>query len=234
VKVLDFGIAGILASNGSSTFSNMGEPIGTPAFMAPEQARGRAELVDQQSDLYCLGASLFSLLTGKLVHESRTMCEMLALTMTQDAPSLAEVMPSAPDALVSAIDGALKREKAERWANAATMRSALAEAYVAVTGNQPPPRREPSAEEGAVTFAPERLRRLLSTTFTTQRTPSLRWLLACVAIVGVVGVTPLSQATPDRRAVAAEQVSPAPESINRASALPAGLRRYDAVYDRRH
>ena len=67
VKILDFGIAGVAAVDGASTLTKAGDVIGTPAFMAPEQARGRWELVDRQSDLYSLGATLFSLLTGRLV-----------------------------------------------------------------------------------------------------------------------------------------------------------------------
>jgi serine/threonine protein kinase len=238
VKVLDFGIAGMLASDGSTTFSNNGDPIGTPAYMAPEQARGRAELVDQQSDLYCLGASLFSLLTGKLVHESGTMGEMLALTITKDAPSLLELMPSAPSALVRAIDIALKRRKVERFANAAAMRSALEEVYLALTGKRAPARRELSTEEEGVTFTPQRVRRLLATTFSSRGAPTLRWTLACIAIASVVGVTPASEAPPHRSLAAPERASLAAASASAAgssaNASPVTPRRYDAVYDRRH
>jgi serine/threonine-protein kinase len=236
IKVLDFGIAGMLASDGGATFSNNGEPIGTPAFMAPEQARGRAELVDQQSDLYCLGASLFSLLTGKLVHESGTMGELLALTITRDAPSLIEAMPGAPAALVHAIDGALKRDKAERFANAATMRIALEEAYFALTGNRAPAPRKPLTGEDDFTFAPQRVRKLLATTFSSRPAPNLRWLLACVVIVGVAGVTPASQASSQRDLVVSSPAVQAsvPEPITTTAPSAGGSRRYDAVYDRRH
>lgn len=137
VKVLDFGIAGMLARDSSAKLTRTGELIGTPAFMSPEQARGRTELVDEQSDLYGLGASLFTLMSGKLVHEGAgTMAELLALTITCDARSLRDVMPDAPDALVRAIDRALAREKSDRWANAAAMRAALEEGYFALAASR--------------------------------------------------------------------------------------------------
>jgi serine/threonine protein kinase len=231
VKVLDFGIAGMLANDGSTTFNNNGEPIGTPAFMAPEQARGRAELVDHQSDLYCLGASLFSLLTGELVHDSGTMGELLARTITNDPRSLREVMPGASDALVRAIDGALKREKAERFANAATMRRALEEAYVALTGNQAPAPRALSKAEDGVTFSPQPARRLLKTTFTARR-PTLG-LLACIAIVGSAGVATRRPLPAQHRPSVATQAF-VPASSASTTVAPNSSRRYDAVYDRRH
>lgn len=155
VKVVDFGIAGTSAEGGSTTLTLTGEPIGTPAYMSPEQARGRWDLVDRQSDLYSLGASLFTLLTGQLVHDASSASEMLLLAITRDSPSLGEAMPEAPHALVRAIDGALKRDKSERWTNAAAMREALAEGYVALTGHAPPARATPcSVERQQVCIAP--------------------------------------------------------------------------------
>ncbi|HEX7603831.1 MAG TPA: protein kinase [Polyangiaceae bacterium] len=136
LKILDFGVAAFMRPAVASTVTQTGEVMGTPAFMSPEQARGRWTLVDGQSDLYSLGASLFTLMTGELVHgDIGTSAEMLAAAITCRAPSLAELLPEAPPELVSAIDGALQADKAARWPDAATMRGALEAAHEALAGN---------------------------------------------------------------------------------------------------
>ncbi|MCA9631121.1 MAG: serine/threonine protein kinase, partial [Myxococcales bacterium] len=78
LKVLDFGIARLRENNEKSTATQTGSTMGTPAFMAPEQARGRWEDVDARTDLWAVGAILFNLLSGRLVFEARTTNEMLA------------------------------------------------------------------------------------------------------------------------------------------------------------
>src|SRR6188768_1945630 len=72
VKLLDFGIGRLKELKGVSTTTLSGATMGTPAFMAPEQARGRWEEVDGQTDLWGLGATMFTLVAGEYVHESET------------------------------------------------------------------------------------------------------------------------------------------------------------------
>ena len=69
LKVLDFGIARLLDDAGSSSATRDGDLMGTPAFMAPEQALAKASEVDGQTDLWAVGASMFTLLTGDFVHD---------------------------------------------------------------------------------------------------------------------------------------------------------------------
>ena len=264
VKILDFGIAGMVTREGGmSTLTRAGEIIGTPAFMSPEQARGRWELVDHQSDLYSLGASLFSLMTGTLVQDNAgTVAELLVLTITRNVRSLREVMPGAPDALVSAIDGALKLHKSERWANAATMRGALEDGYFALTGHTaPPPRPRTPTDPGVVVRTPDRVLRMLQTTLSSRRMPRARWMVGLAALL-VVGVTLATVVVPRGLAVAATEgkapaaleatdenitpTSPATSSLApqrpsanpRASAAavspPAKVGRYEPLYDRRN
>ncbi|HEX7604802.1 MAG TPA: serine/threonine-protein kinase [Polyangiaceae bacterium] len=261
VKVLDFGIAGTLVGDGSATLTRSGELIGTPAFMAPEQARGRWELVDHQSDLYSLGAALFFLLTGRLVQgDHGTVAEMLVRTITQSPPSLGDVMPDAPEALVRAIDGALKLQKSERWESAAAMRVALADGYLALTGNDAPapaPRSQPEIDVTAL--GPSRVRRLmLQTTLRLRSLPGKRWFVsaaiaavACVTLVSVLAVAATNHdaspapvaATP--AAVAASLLSPPASSLDpqlpaanpepsAAVSAPVTVVRYQPLYDRRH
>lgn len=136
VKLLDFGIAHInVPKDPSATLA--GVAMGTPAFMPPEQASARWDDVDEQSDLWSLGATMFTMLTGRYVHEGGTVNESLALAVTQDAPSLASVVSDVPAPIVEIVDRALRRNKAERWATASEMQMAIRIAFRELQGDVP-------------------------------------------------------------------------------------------------
>jgi eukaryotic-like serine/threonine-protein kinase len=124
VKLLDFGIARLQEADGVSVTATSGT-MGTPAFMAPEQARGRWELVDGRTDLWAVGATLFLLLTGRCVHVAKTANEILGLAMTTVAPSVRVFRSDLPEPVVELVDRALLFEKTDRWESAAAMRAAL-------------------------------------------------------------------------------------------------------------
>jgi len=136
LKVLDFGIAR-LRDIAVSQATQMGALIGTPSFMAPEQALGITDEVDAQTDLWATGATLFTLASGRMVHEAATIQAVIVKAATQPAPSLAAVLPGAPSAVVQAVDRALVFDKAQRWASAGAMRDALREASLACFGRIP-------------------------------------------------------------------------------------------------
>src|SRR5690606_13586014 len=105
--------------------------------MPPEQASARWSEVDAQSDIWALGATMFTMLTGRYVHEGGTVNESLALAVTQDAPSLASIVPGMPGPIVEIVDRALKRNKAERWASASEMQMAIRIAFHELQGDVP-------------------------------------------------------------------------------------------------
>src|SRR5580658_10205645 len=71
LKVLDFGIAKVFERRESrTTTTRAGTVMGTPAFMAPEQARARWDEVDARTDLWAVGATMFTLVSGRYVHEA--------------------------------------------------------------------------------------------------------------------------------------------------------------------
>lgn len=123
VKVLDFGIARLREENARKTQTGM--VMGTPSFMAPEQAMGRWSEVDGRTDLYALGATAFTLLTGLPVHEAETAGEMLVAAATRPARSLARVLHEAPYPLVAWVDKALAYERDKRFGDATAMRQEL-------------------------------------------------------------------------------------------------------------
>src|SRR6202020_3604804 len=102
------GIARVMeAQRAKSTTTKLGVVMGTPAFMSPEQARARWDEVDGRTDLWAVGATMFTLLTGRHVHEGVSGNEQLILSATAPAPSLGSIEPDLPPALVALVDRAL-------------------------------------------------------------------------------------------------------------------------------
>ncbi len=128
VKVLDFGIARLRERNGTEKgATTTGTMMGTPAYMPPEQARGRWREVDTRSDLWAVGATMFTLLAGRCVYDGETVPELLVQSMTQPPPLLRSVAPDVPAAVAAVVDRALLHDKAARWPDASAMQAALRE-----------------------------------------------------------------------------------------------------------
>ncbi len=123
LKVLDFGIARLHQGNTRAT--KVGSFMGTPAFCAQEQARGRWDEVDHRTDLYSVGATLFTCISGLHVHEAETPSEQLALAIGKRARSLRDVMPNAPSDLVKIVDRSLAYDKEDRFQSARAMQAAV-------------------------------------------------------------------------------------------------------------
>jgi serine/threonine-protein kinase len=134
IKVLDFGLARLLEQSKDArlTASNAGI-MGTPAFLPPEQARGRWDDIDGRTDLWALGATMFTLLTGRDVHALSTVSELLIASMTRPAPALLSVASALPAALARVVDTALAFDKSSRFPDARAMQRALREAASQVT-----------------------------------------------------------------------------------------------------
>ncbi|HET8733503.1 MAG TPA: serine/threonine-protein kinase, partial [Anaeromyxobacteraceae bacterium] len=109
VKILDFGLAHLLGSGDAGSG-------GTPAFMAPEQARG--EPVDERADVYALGTMLFQLLTGSVPYDPR---KERGVPPGGHAPEV----PKAPPALARLLDRMLARDPAARMASGQEAHAAL-------------------------------------------------------------------------------------------------------------
>jgi len=134
VKVLDFGIARLRELSTNSTATRAGSTMGTPAFMSPEQARGLWDDVDAKSDLWAVGATMFTLITGRLVHEGRTTNEQLLASMTKPVSPLRAIAADVPPAVAQVVDRAVAFEKSARWADAERMQEAVRRAYHARHG----------------------------------------------------------------------------------------------------
>jgi serine/threonine-protein kinase len=137
VKVLDFGIARVrdAAATGSKA-TGTGLLLGTPAFMAPEQALGKTSEIDAQTDVWAVGATLFTLLSGRSVHEAETATQVLIQAATAPAMPLAALLPDLSPAVLSLVDRALAFSKTQRWPSAEAMRDAAVHAQLATFGKR--------------------------------------------------------------------------------------------------
>jgi serine/threonine-protein kinase len=148
IKLLDFGIAKQRRSPRGNFSTMAGMMLGTPAFMPPEQARGKLDMVDERSDLWALAATLWSLLTGEPVHGELTPQESLAACISKPAPSLATAAPGTPRPLVDLIDRALAFEREGRFQSAHEMQQSVRLAYQVMRGSHlAPPPPAPSGDE---------------------------------------------------------------------------------------
>ena len=138
LKVLDFGIARLHEATASASATITGRTIGTPGFMAPEQALGRVREIDGQSDVWGTAATMYTLLSGHLVHEAETVEEVLIRAGTEHAPPVLCGVPDLAPRVAQVIDRGLAFGKEDRWPDAATMQRALAEALSAPPGGALP------------------------------------------------------------------------------------------------
>jgi serine/threonine protein kinase len=119
VKVMDFGIARAMQS-GVTSMTQTGMVVGTPQYLSPEQALGRA--VDARSDLYSVGIMLFQLVTGQLPFDADSPLAIAYAHVQEEPPvpsSINRALPPAVDALVAR---ALRKNPNERFPSAEAMR----------------------------------------------------------------------------------------------------------------
>jgi serine/threonine-protein kinase len=130
LKLLDFGTARIFDREGSK-LTMQGLVLGTPSFMSPEQANGWRSEVDAQSDVWSLGAMIFTMLSGEFVHEGPDDHARLLAAATKPARSLLKGAPWLDDRVITVVDRALAQAKADRWPDVASMRIAFRNAVIA-------------------------------------------------------------------------------------------------------
>ncbi len=120
VRILDFGIA---RQEKASTLTEVGQSIGTPAFMSPEQAA--AEPVDGRSDIYSLGCVGFFAATGRPPFDGTTAHKLLMQHLTALPPAVTDLRPGFPSGLADVIATALAKEPDRRFASGERMADAI-------------------------------------------------------------------------------------------------------------
>jgi serine/threonine-protein kinase len=133
VKVLDFGVAKILAeatlaaTGSKETLTRYGSVIGTLEYMSPEQAAGEPD-VDRRADVWALGVLLYEMIAGSPPYpEPRSTTDAILQILTTEPLPLASVAPWAPAPLVALVGEALQKDRAKRLPDCAAFAARLRE-----------------------------------------------------------------------------------------------------------
>jgi WD40 repeat protein len=172
-KITDFGLAKILEGRGGGQ-TQSGAVVGTPSYMAPEQAGGRARDVGPAADVYALGAILYELLTGRPPFRAETPLETLLQVQTVEPVSPSRLQPKLHRDLTTICQKCLHKEPRKRYASALD----LAEDLRRWLGGEPIRARPVSVWERGVYWA--------------KRRPGVAALLALVVLTtagGLAGIT---------------------------------------------
>ena len=165
VKLLDFGISRFLGEESeASRLTATGAMLGTPSYMAPEQARS-SRLADERSDIYSVGATLYDCLTGQPPYGRDTYPVILGKLMTEDPVDLADLAPETPSWVIDLVRRAMARDPADRFPSAEAMRLVLeasvdlAEVRTVPSTSRRPATSDATSEAGPTPYAGESARR---------------------------------------------------------------------------
>ena len=148
VKIMDFGIARSLAA----TLTQTGSTLGTPSYMAPEQAEGKT--VDERTDIYAVGLILFEVVTGRQVFSGDTAAQVAYKQVHEPPPLLRDVDPTLPPALEELTARCLSKSPEDRFRTVESLEVALTnigesfETPVASVSPVPPERVGSDGREG--------------------------------------------------------------------------------------
>jgi hypothetical protein len=120
-RIGDFGVAKLLDNQELLTLTNAGDVLGSPAYMAPEQAAGMKDDICPATDVWALGIILFELVTGKLPFEGETPLETMTMIREQRPPEPRALNPAVPLWLQDICLACLKRNRHDRYPSAAKL-----------------------------------------------------------------------------------------------------------------
>src|SRR5262249_40047132 len=140
----DFGLAKLLDADAGQTATD--SLLGTPAYMAPEQAAGKVKEVGPAADVYALGVMLYECLTGRPPFQGESRAATLALVQHQEPVAPRRLNPAVPGDLETICMKCLEKEASRRYVTAAELAADLGR----FLGNEPILARPTPARERAV------------------------------------------------------------------------------------
>ena len=146
--VTDFGVAkAVSSSSGKSSLTSLGVALGTPAYMAPEQAAADPH-VDHRADIYAVGTLAYEMLTGQTPFTAPTPQALLAAHITQTPDPVTKRRPAVPAALNALLMRCLEKRPADRWQNAAELLAQLEVVATPTSGGLTPTGTAPAVSSG--------------------------------------------------------------------------------------
>jgi serine/threonine-protein kinase len=149
--VADFGIARAVGLAGGATLTGVGFPIGTAAYMSPEQATA-ASLVDGRSDIYSLGCVFYEMIAGRMAFAGPSLKSVLTQQLTVDPPLVHISRPDVPPGVIAIVRRCMMKQPEDRYQTAAELaedlRGALTELPRVSTPVPRPPSSTPALAEG--------------------------------------------------------------------------------------
>lgn len=136
VKVLDFGISKILDS--TLALTQQDALVGTPYYMAPEQAEGNIAEIDPRADVFALGSIAWEMLAGKPAFAAPTLGAVLYNVCLVDPPDIHLLRPDVPPAMSMALRRALAKDRAARTASASALARELTAGLAGIARNEQP------------------------------------------------------------------------------------------------
>jgi eukaryotic-like serine/threonine-protein kinase len=142
--VADFGIARAVGLAGGATLTGVGFPIGTAAYMSPEQATA-ASLVDGRSDIYSLGCVFYEMIAGRMAFAGPSLKSVLTQQLTVDPPLVHITRPDVPPAIIAIVRRCMMKQPEERYQTAGELAEDLRGALTELPRVSTPVPRPPSA-----------------------------------------------------------------------------------------
>jgi TolB-like protein len=135
--VTDFGVAKAVSDAGGQQLTTVGVAVGTPHYMAPEQAMGESQ-IDHRADIYAMGVLAYEMLTGKPPFAGKTSQAVLSAQVIEQPTDVRERRPSVPAPVAEAVMRCLAKDPADRWQSAEELLRHLDSVVVTPSGGVTP------------------------------------------------------------------------------------------------
>jgi HD-like signal output (HDOD) protein/tRNA A-37 threonylcarbamoyl transferase component Bud32 len=148
IKLMDFGIAKVTERRRPNA-TQRGEVLGTPAYMAPEQALGNVDAISVATDIYALGIIAYEMLTGRLPFFAESDLLLLSMQIRDQPPPILEVAPDVPKPVAELVERCLSKEPHERPRSVRELSQRLADAVASAAARPAPAAAPPAARAAA-------------------------------------------------------------------------------------